>query len=301
VSRPLNEASRQRLAFARGLAPIYAVNPKVQAILVGGSVARGCADRYSDVEIGLFWEEPASDGELEAAFHQARGRRWELDPYVEAEDVRYEEYEAAGLKVDLRHMTVERMEAVLNAVLDDLDTDDERQQLVWVARHGIPLHGTERLARWKERAARYPEALAHAMVARHLSFPAWWSVAMYAQRGELPLLYQALGEVVHRIVGVLAGLNRLYHPGLKWLDRTIEEMALTPPDLAARIRRAYQSEPTAAAERMRQLVEETFTLVEQQMPPMAVGAARESFRYCRPVLDSVPSNPLADGARDGDT
>jgi hypothetical protein len=76
----LNEASRWRLEMARKIAPAYMTNHKVQAVIVGGSAARGRADRYSDIEPGLFWTEPATPAELQAAMEQAQGTLWELDP-----------------------------------------------------------------------------------------------------------------------------------------------------------------------------------------------------------------------------
>ena len=44
----MNEMSQWRQAIARRLASIYALNPRIAAVLVGGSTARGHADRYSD-------------------------------------------------------------------------------------------------------------------------------------------------------------------------------------------------------------------------------------------------------------
>jgi hypothetical protein len=281
-----SEASYRRLDRAREIAPIYAANPKVEALIVGGSVARGCADRYSDVEIGVFWREHPSDAEFEAAMRRAGGSRWELDPYDEAqEDVHYEEYEVDGLKIDLRHMTVDGMERVLAAVLDDFETAEERQTIVWVAQRGIVLHGAPLAASWQRRAACYPPGLARAMVARHLELPAWWCVEMYADRGDLPLVYRALSEAVSHILGLLLGLNRLYHPGLKWLDRSIREMSLAPPDLAARIHQAFRAEPREGARQMQGLVEETFALVAEQMPDAGAEAARAAFLYRRPILE----------------
>jgi predicted nucleotidyltransferase len=43
----MNEESVRRLALAQQLAPYYCANPKVVAVAVAGSVARGDADRYS--------------------------------------------------------------------------------------------------------------------------------------------------------------------------------------------------------------------------------------------------------------
>ena len=50
-----NQASQWRAALARQVAPFIAANPDVQAIMLAGSTSRGNADRYSDVEIGVFW------------------------------------------------------------------------------------------------------------------------------------------------------------------------------------------------------------------------------------------------------
>ena len=77
----MNEASRLRLVMARKIVPVYMQNGRVRAVLVAGSVARGFADAYSDVEIGVFWEEFSSEGELRRAMEQAAGTLWELDPF----------------------------------------------------------------------------------------------------------------------------------------------------------------------------------------------------------------------------
>jgi len=42
----MNEMSQWRQAIARRLASIYTLNPRIAAVLVGGSTARGHADRY---------------------------------------------------------------------------------------------------------------------------------------------------------------------------------------------------------------------------------------------------------------
>jgi hypothetical protein len=44
--------SKGGLALAQYIAPVYADNPKVRVVMVGGSVSRGCADQYSDLEKG---------------------------------------------------------------------------------------------------------------------------------------------------------------------------------------------------------------------------------------------------------
>jgi len=51
----LNAECRRRLDVAGTVAPIYAADRDVAVVIVGGSVARGTADRFSDLELGIFW------------------------------------------------------------------------------------------------------------------------------------------------------------------------------------------------------------------------------------------------------
>ena len=53
----MNIANQWRPAFARQLSPIFAANPHVAAVILGGSTARGHADGYSDIELGVFWHQ----------------------------------------------------------------------------------------------------------------------------------------------------------------------------------------------------------------------------------------------------
>src|SRR5215212_6879129 len=99
----MNKASRWRLAIAHTVASAYTPNSKVRAVIVGGSVARGWADQYSDLEMGLFWDPLPTTIELTAARERCRGTLLELAPFdAGGQDVWSEEYDVGGLKLDLR-------------------------------------------------------------------------------------------------------------------------------------------------------------------------------------------------------
>src|SRR5947209_7691492 len=59
----MNEASRWRHALAQQLAPHYSANPKVTSVSLGGSVSQGCADRFSDIDLAVFWTAPPTEKE----------------------------------------------------------------------------------------------------------------------------------------------------------------------------------------------------------------------------------------------
>src|SRR5260370_38885346 len=54
----MQEESRWRYGLAQQIASHAHANPKVAAVLVEGSVARGDADRFSDLDLAVFWAEP---------------------------------------------------------------------------------------------------------------------------------------------------------------------------------------------------------------------------------------------------
>ena len=73
TKKTMNNASRWRRAIADRLAAIYAHNPYISAVLLGGSTARGHADQYSDIELGIFWYQPPTDEERRAVIELAEG------------------------------------------------------------------------------------------------------------------------------------------------------------------------------------------------------------------------------------
>src|SRR5215467_2489918 len=74
----MNEESRWRYTLAQQIAPHYSANPKVAAVAVEGSVARGYADRSSDLDLAVFWSEPPTAKERRDTFTRARGRQGSL-------------------------------------------------------------------------------------------------------------------------------------------------------------------------------------------------------------------------------
>ena len=69
----MNDASEQGRAIAKRNAAAYLAIPKVRAIGVAGSVARGQADAYSDIDMSIYYEELPSEEELKAAYEQNQG------------------------------------------------------------------------------------------------------------------------------------------------------------------------------------------------------------------------------------
>ncbi|MFQ5420350.1 MAG: hypothetical protein ACE5EY_08300 [Anaerolineae bacterium] len=57
----MNKETQKRIALARQIAPGYIENPKVAAVVIAGSVSRGWADSYSDIELDVYWQQQPID------------------------------------------------------------------------------------------------------------------------------------------------------------------------------------------------------------------------------------------------
>jgi hypothetical protein len=300
----MNAASKWRLPLAQKVAAAYAANPKVAAAIVGGSTCRGHADRYSDIEVGVFWHEPPTDDDRRAAAEAAvaaaslGGEVHYLYPYDPAEEVWEDtlflgrlapDLPGTGVLVEIPHYTVEFMERVLDDVLVRHDPSNLKQNLLAVLAPAIPVHGEALIEAWRSRTAVYPRELALAVVRKYAQIEFLWTTEKFLERGNnLMLVYDVLVGISKQLIHVLFALNRTYYSGFKWIDLQISSMKIIPPDFIKRLQAVFASEPLAGAEELRTLVEETYSLIEKEMPEIDVARLRWLFRYRRELWDGPP-------------
>jgi predicted nucleotidyltransferase len=287
----MNQANAWRLALAQKIGAVYAENPKVSVIVLAGSTARNMADRYSDIEIDLFWAEPPTDQDRKSAIERLGAKILIYWPFED--DEWGEAYAVGKLKVDLSSFLVETMDRYLTEVIDQADTTVDKQLLIAAVQHGVLLADTggEQLRTWQAKAAAYSAALAEAMVKTYLQPDSrWYAREALAERDDALYLYSLFCQTEQKILGALLGLNRIYlpHPSFKWLDALVAGMELAPPNLSARLKQAFRNEPQAGVRELEQIVEETFALVEKHMPHLDLTKAKTEFRKRGPVLDSAP-------------
>ncbi|HYI07512.1 MAG TPA: nucleotidyltransferase domain-containing protein [Thermoanaerobaculia bacterium] len=217
----MTEESGTLLTAARKLAGRWSGEARVRAIAVGGSVAAGTADRWSDIDLYLYWDPPP-------------------DPmpgdFTDEHEIRIDQTEIDGISVEVSHFTVARVEAMFEAVLVQCDADPWKQNLVSSVATGIPLAGQEMLQAYKARAAHYPDRLAHNMVMRHLDFSAGSYLRVLASRNDAIRLRDLLVHDARCAIGTLLGLNRVYqpHPRFKNMPVLYGMLPIAPPRLEER-------------------------------------------------------------------
>ncbi len=201
----MNEAAAWRHTLAQQLAPHYSANPNVAAIVVRGSVTLQYADRYSDLDLGVFWAAPPTEDERRDVIEQVKGKSWRRFPSDNGADHSSEVYEVDGVTVDVRHSTVEAMERILADVLEHYDPSLLKQQHIAALLSAFPLYNPMLLQHWQRKASVYPHELGVAMVRAHLLFCPAWGQEMLAERNDLLALYDSFCTTEKRILSGSTG------------------------------------------------------------------------------------------------
>ena len=286
-----SRARRERIARA---VPAYASNPAVAAILLAGSAARGHADRFSDIELGVFWRRPPDDDERAAAIAAAGGDLERVYPFDPSDGCWLDDWKLGrrdgeprtGFSVESVHMTLVQLDETLASVLERYDPDPGKQLVLSALLHGISLHGPGTLESRRAAVTDYPDALAHAVVAAHAQIDHFWRFDMFRERGNVLLAARARADIQERLLHVLLGVNRSWYAGFKSLEAVTAGLTIAPPDILDRLRRS--DDAASSKELLGPLVEETYDLVERHVAGIDVERLRSIFRYQRPLWDEGP-------------
>lgn len=234
----MNEASLWREELARSICLAYTQNTSVDAVMIAGSVSRGMADKYSDIEVHIFWSQSPSDEERIAAMKRADGILVDFYPYEE--DEWSEVYKVQGVKIEVSQFLSNTIEQYIKEVVEDCNMNIDKQVLLASVQYGLPIYGHDKVNGWKKCIEYYPDSLVNAVVEQHLNFDALWYYESLAYREDWLMSCEVYSSVIKNMIGVLHGLNRMYiaHPRYKWVNQSLEEMKIKPHNLNNRLQQS---------------------------------------------------------------
>jgi hypothetical protein len=284
-------ALSERRTRAAAVAAAYAENDKVAAVLLAGSVARGLADDFSDIEVDVFWHSAPSDEDRRIPHER---NAWPLVATDVDEHEWADSFLVDGIKVDTSQFLVETLDCWIDRVVRSGDTEPEYQVRISALRNGIPMHNAALIESWRVLTDDYPDELRRAMVDNGLDLWPRARIDMLAARDDVLLLHSDLVDNTQRTLDVLMGLNRVYapHPWHKWLDSETSLLVVAPDDLNRRIRNLLRSDSRTAAEESTALVHETFDLVDRHLPDYDTTNKRSAFDELRVEPRTTNSSPL---------
>ncbi len=277
----INEASQYLLTLGKRNAQVYTTLPGTKAILITGSASEGLSDFYSDLDMIVYHHTLPSEEALLAACQQNEGEGRRL--YGErSEGECVETYLVHGIECQFGHTTIAVWERDMALVLEQLDVTSPIQKALSGMHDAIPLYGKSLIRHWQTKLANYPDILAEAMVRHNLTFsPLWVLQERIATRDATIWRNQMLVETAHHLIGVLAGLNRLYYSSFQFkrMHRFIAQMNIAPATFADRLEVLFHSDPVSLATQLKELVQETVSLVEQRMPQIETAQVHRMLEW----------------------
>ena len=293
TSAVMNEPSQYLLALAKQKLQAYIVHPNAKAAMITGSTATGQADFHSDVEMFIYYDRLPSIEELQLARQQNNGSEPIRVLGDRHEGFWGEFYFIEGIEFQIGNMTIEFWERDMATVLQELEVISPAQKALSGMLDCIPVYGEKLIQEWKRQIANYPNALAKAMVKTYLNFfPIWAVRERLANRDTTLFQHQIRLEIGQNLLGVLAGLNRLYYSTFQFkrMKQFIEQMNVAPENLYVRLENFYHQEPLSAANQLKELVAETMGLVELHMPEIDTSKVRQQLKRQQHTWKPVTKN-----------
>jgi hypothetical protein len=250
-------------------------------VLLAGSGSREDVDRFSDLDLYVVWDELPDEAVRAEAVARAEGAVERLYPYDGSERLSFDVWALGGVPFEVAHMSVADAERTIADVAESHDPDPGKLLLVSGFASGAPLSGGDLLARLRESALPYPDALATAVVRAHAQIDHLWQLEAHRERDNPLLAYAWVADAHRRLLHALLAANRVYFFGFKRLEAVEARLRLAPEGLARRIRETYAAAPAEIGELVRDLAEETYDIVEQSVPGVDVDRLRRILRYRR--------------------
>ena len=284
-----------RLDLARDLAACLRPFSGLRAVLVGGSVARGYSDPWSDLELLLYWDaDPEPD--LRRGVMAALGATLRYGPDHPGH---WSACLIGGFPVDVWHRTGAAEEAALDAVLGDYSLDLIANNLLDTIRSGIPLVGGEVIQSWKDRLAVYPDGLTLRFLEHYLPHFHLRHLQYAARRDNPTAFFHTLSDIQCSLFLVLLALNGRWFPTYRWMYPALDAMPVVPADIGPRLRRMYREPPRMAASQLRDVLAETLGLVRTHVPRLD-SLLLEPERYELDLTPVAHEPPAGTGRRADD-
>jgi len=283
------------LRLGRTILAPYTRLPNARAAMITGSAAEGVSDHYSDLDMTVYYDGELPSEDALAAIREGHGapeRAWLLGERADGNIA--EAYELDGVQAQIGHATIAAWENDIGEVLDRWNADTPLHKAMSGTLECVAVHGAAVIDRWKARIRAYPDGLARAMVEKRLAiFPVWYVQDALDGRDATLWHFQIRVETAYALLGILAGLNRLYFTTFQFkkMRRFVGQMQVKPERFAERLEDLFQQTPAAAAKSLEALTAEVLALVAREMPDVDIARMQRRVGGRRPRWEYSGKRP----------
>ncbi|WBL16952.1 DUF4037 domain-containing protein [Sutcliffiella sp. NC1] len=265
------------------VAKIYKLNPKVEAVLLGGSVSRNWEDEYSDIELFVFWNEAPSDEDRKTPIKKVKGDIIDFHPFED--DEWSETYTTEEVKLEISNFLTHTIKQIIDDVTLSFDTDLDKQCIVATVHDGVSLSGDLVIKSMKEKVNSYPVELSLAMIEENIHLGNRWNNReALLNRKDWLMLYKVMVEVQTKVMGMLFGLNRQYvhHPAFKWQKQSLQSMDITPENIVNRLDSIFLDHPSNSVKELEDIIGDVYELIQREYPQIDLSSVIDKSLFLRP-------------------
>ncbi len=249
----------------------------IKAIIVGGSVARGYADEYSDIEIPIFWDELPNENIRKRIIKELNAECF----YPYNHEAREDNIIVNGFRIDLWHITFQQEEEVIKSVIKDFEVDFGSSNAIDTIRTCIPMFGEEIINAWKTKAKEYPTQIAIENINKVLQSIDSTQVELYLQRENPTLLFEHIANLQKSIFLILLALNKEYFPTFKWMYKALEGFKIKPDNIEKRFRDVFNYSPEEAFDNTLVIMFETLEMINKIYPEINTSIVLSKLKSAR--------------------
>jgi hypothetical protein len=237
-------------------------NKGIKSIAVGGSVARGYADEYSDIEILIFWDIlPNEDIRKQIVKGLNADYFYPYNYEANEDNIIVNEF-----RIDLWHLTLDQEEEVIKTVTKDFVMDLYSSNAMDTIRTCIPLYGEKVIYPWKDDVKEYPKQIALNNINEILHSIDCTQIELLLKRENSTLLFEHITNLQKNIYLIILSLNKEYFPTFKWMYKSLENLRIKPENIGQRFKDTYTYAPQTAIENTLIILSETIEQVNEIYP-----------------------------------
>ncbi len=269
LKNTLNEESKKRMKIAEEIASKCPLKYGKEIIIVG-SVSRGIADEYSDIEVEFLVENLISQEDRINWIKEIGGS--EICPYSApiGDGSEWIIFRYKGHWIEAGWQMIDRMVDNLKSIVEGKAYTHDKLLLAFALKNAIFIRKDGLLKGYREKLEYYPKGLEKNIIMNTIR-P--WTIELglkarktLSKRKDIIPLLESMISDVHKVLRILFAVNQQWEPDWKWIKYLVQDLKIKPDNLTERINSILSTNnPEESLKNCFDLIQDTLFLIPEEL------------------------------------